>query len=86
MINDNPNRPGLTEEKANPNVNFLEGKFCPKCGSFGPFEILVSMRVLLHDDGCGDAEDGTVEYDDDSPATCCVCRFEGKLGDFGTQD
>jgi hypothetical protein len=44
------------------------------------------MLVLLHDDGCGDAEDGSIEYDDDSPATCHACRFEGKIGDFGVDE
>jgi hypothetical protein len=85
MTDDKPNESGVIEEKVNPNVNCLEGKCCPECGSYGPFEVVVSMRVMLHDDGCGDAEDGTIEYDDDAPAICRVCRFEGKFGEFGVR-
>jgi hypothetical protein len=70
------------ESSVSPNVNCLEGKRCPDCGSFGPFEITVSRRVLLYDNGCGDAGDGTTEYGDDSPAMCYACQHEGKLGDF----
>jgi hypothetical protein len=65
-----------------PNVNCLEGKRCPECGSFGPFEIIVSRQVLLYDNGCDDAEDGTTEYGDDSPATCHACQHDAKFGDF----
>ena len=70
------------ESTINPNVNFLEGKRCPKCGSYGPFEVVVSMRVLLYDNGTDNAEDGTTEYGDDAPAMCCACQHEGKLEDF----
>jgi hypothetical protein len=70
------------ESRVNPNVNCLEGKRCPECGSYGPLEVVVSKRVLLYDNGTDDAEDGTTEYGDDSPAMCCACRHEGKLGDF----
>jgi hypothetical protein len=71
-----------SQEKVNPNVNCLEGKQCPKCGSYGPFEVVVSMRVMLCDDGSGDADDGAIEYDDDAPATCYVCRYMAKFGAF----
>ena len=70
------------ESSNNPNVNFLEGKRCPTCGSYGPFEIVVSMRVLLYDNGTDNSEDGTTEYGDDAPAMCYVCQHEGKLEDF----
>lgn len=85
MTDENRNEPGV-EEKVNPNVNFLEGKCCPECGSYGPFEVEVSMRVMLYDDGSGDAEDGAIEYDDDSPAMCYHCRHEGRFGDFGVEE
>jgi hypothetical protein len=86
VIDGNPNESGVEEENVNPNVNCLEGKCCPNCGSFGPFEVVVSIRVLLFDDGSGDAEDGTIEYDDDSPAMCNVCGYEGRFGAFGVLD
>jgi hypothetical protein len=77
MMNGKPNESGV-----NPNVNCLDGKRCPECGSYGPFEIAVSMRVLLYDDGTDSAEDSATEYDNDAPAICCSCRHEGKFGDF----
>jgi hypothetical protein len=70
------------EISTNPNANCLEGKRCPSCGSYGPFEILVSMKVLLYDNGTDSAEDGTTEYNDASPTTCCSCQYEGKFDDF----
>jgi len=73
------------EEISNPNTNCLDGKRCPKCGSFGPLEILVSMRILLFDSGSDDAEDGSIEYDDDAPAMCCACRYEAKMRDFNVR-
>ena len=76
------NKSGIGEEEANPNVNCLDGKRCPRCSSYGPFEIVVSMRVLLYDDGTDDAEDGSIEYDEDAPAMCHACRYKGKFGDF----
>jgi hypothetical protein len=79
---DNENESGAGEERVNPNVNCLSGKCCRQCGSYGPFEVVVLMRILLTDDGSGDAEDGAIEYDDDSPAMCHACRYSGKFGDF----
>jgi hypothetical protein len=81
----NTNESGVGEGKVNPNVNCLEGKQCRKCGSYGPFEVVVSMRVMLYDHGSGDAEDGAIEYDDDAPTMCYVCRYKGKFGDFGVR-
>lgn len=66
----------------NPNTGFLEGKRCPQCGSYGALEVLVLKRVRMYDNGTDDAEDGSCEFDDDSPATCCRCGHEAKLGDF----
>ena len=66
-----------------PNVNCLEGKRCPECGSYGPFEVVVSMRVLLCDSETDDVENGAIEYGGDSPTVCCSCRHAGNFGDFG---
>src|SRR5205807_1366638 len=82
----NPNESDIGEEKVNPNVNCIEGKCCPECSSYGPFEVMVSMRVMLYDNGSGDAEDGTIEYNGDSPAMCPACLYEGKFADFGVDD
>ena len=83
MTNGKANSSGVGSGKANRNVNCLDGKRCPNCGSYGPFEIVVSKRVLLCDDGIDYARDGAAEYDDDVPARCDACQFEGKFGDFG---
>jgi hypothetical protein len=72
----------IRESSTSPNVNCLEDKRCPKCGSYGPFEVVASMRILLHDSGTENAEDGTTEYDDRALTTCCACQYEGTFGDF----
>jgi len=79
------NQPRASNNEVSPNVNCLDGKRCPKCGSYGPFEVVVSMRVLLYDNGSDDAEDGSIEYDDDALAMCYACRYEGKFGDFNVR-
>jgi len=82
-MDSNANEPGVGEKEVNPNTNCLYGTRCPKCGSYGPFEILISMLVLLYDDGSDDAEDGTINYGDNSPTKCYACGYKGKFGDFG---
>jgi hypothetical protein len=80
-MDENARKYGAEEGGANPNVNCLAGKRCRLCGSYGPFEVVVSTRVLLTDDGCGELE-YPIEFDEDSPATCHACRNSGKIGDF----
>jgi hypothetical protein len=82
VTNSRANGSGVGDGEASPNVNCLDGKRCPKCGSHGPFEIVVAMRVLLFDDGTDYAKDGTVEYDDEAPAVCDACQYKGKFRDF----
>ena len=81
-MNDEEDRESGSVGHVSPNINCLAGKQCPKCRSFGPFEIEVSTRVLLSDDGTDYAGDSTVEYDDDSPAICRACGYEGRFGAF----
>ena len=66
----------------NPNNNVLEGKRCPRCGSYGPFEVEVTMRVLLYDEGVDDADDPGTEFDDTAFATCYKCGHAGNFGVF----
>ena len=77
MIDGNAN-----ESSVSPNVNFLEGKRCPECGSYGPFDLVVSKHVLLYDNGTDDAENGDTEYGGDAPTMCNACRYEGTFDDF----
>ena len=81
-MNHQANQSGSSKNEVSPNVNCLDGKRCPKCGSYGPFEVVVSMRVLLYDNGTDDAEDGSIEYDDSALAMCHACQYEGKFGEF----
>lgn len=85
MMDHQANQPRASENEVSPNVNCLGGKRCPKCGSYGPFEVVVSMRVLLYDSGSDDAEDGSIEYDDNVLAMCHACRYEAKFGDFNVR-
>jgi hypothetical protein len=83
MMDRSGNKPDTANKNdTNPNVNCLDGKRCPNCGSYGPFELVVSIRVLLYDTGTDDADDGAIEYDDDALAMCYACRYEGKFGNF----
>jgi len=75
-------RNAVQENASGANRNCLEGKRCPKCGSDGPFEVVISMRVLLYDNGADDADDGSIEYDGHSRTSCYACGHEGKFGDF----
>jgi hypothetical protein len=77
MIDTNAN-----ESSVNPNVNCLEGRRCPGCGSYGPFEVVVTIHIMLYDNGTDNAEDGTTEYGDDAITTCCACQHEATFGDF----
>jgi len=79
------NGSGASKNEASPNVNCLDGKRCPQCGSYGPFEVVVSLRVLLYDSGADDAEDSSIEYDDGALAMCYACRYEGKFGQFNVR-
>jgi hypothetical protein len=81
-MNDQASQSNATKDQVSPNVNCLDGKRCPKCGSYGPFEVVVSIRVLLHDNGSDDAEDGSIEYDDSALAMCHGCGYEKKFGEF----
>jgi hypothetical protein len=67
---------------SNPNVNCLDGKRCPECGSFGPFELVVSLRILLRDCGTDDAENSSPEYGEDTRTVCHSCNHEGQFADF----
>ena len=69
--------------RVSPNVNCLAGKRCPACGSYGPFEVVVSLRVLLQDSGAEDADDGATEYGDDARTICHSCKHTGQFSDFG---
>jgi hypothetical protein len=66
----------------NPNLNCLEHRRCPRCGSYGPFEVSVSNWVLLCDEGTGDAKDKSIEFDENSAAKCPSCEYTGQFGDF----
>jgi len=69
-------------ENRNPNENCLAGKRCQNCGSYGPFEIVVLTKCVLFDSGTNDSNDGSVEFDEGSPAKCCLCNYTSNWGDF----
>lgn len=65
---------------SNPNSNCLAGKRCPKCKSYGPFDVVGTAVFTLSDDGTGDFRN--VEFDGDSPAYCVGCNHGGVWKDF----
>lgn len=67
------------------NENCLEGWKCPKCGSEGPFYIIdavIHATILMNDDGTMEEDVTATDWDDDSPARCYWCGFDGKVNDF----
>ena len=63
-----------------PNSNCLIGMRCPKCGSFGPYEISGGCEVEVGDDGTAEAVNFT--WDDSTYCRCRKCGNLKKVGDF----
>ncbi len=64
----------------NPNENCLEGKRCPKCGSYGPFAIRGTAWFEVDDDGSTEFED--LEYDAHCLTMCRQCQYSSSYGNF----
>jgi len=60
---------------SNPNANCLKAKKCPKCGSYGPFNICVKTVVKMSDSG--DRGFSELDYGPTSTAGCCTCGYSG---------
>lgn len=67
-------------KEENPNVNCLAGFRCPKCGSYGPFQIAATCWVDVTDAGTGDPTE--FEWDEDSPCVCSECKHSSNVGGF----
>ena len=65
----------MAREK-NPNENCLEGKKCPKCSSYGPFEVHIDTYMEVHDDGTEIDKCADVNWEDDSHTRCLNCGYE----------
>jgi hypothetical protein len=68
---------------SNPNDNCLAGMRCPKCGSYGPFEIEATVPFVVTDDGA-EPKDANVPWDYRSPCSCS-CGHHDNVGGF-TED
>lgn len=66
----------------NPNNNCLEDWKCPRCGSFGPFAVVVEAVCDVSDDGTEDFRN--VEWDGNNIAYCSGygCSFSGEVRHF----
>jgi len=70
-------------ERATPNTNCLEGMRCPRCGSYEPFRIVVSMTVLMYDAGSeDDPMGGDQDWGDASYCACGACGTSGNVKGF----
>jgi hypothetical protein len=66
------------------NTNCLEGLQCPKCKSYGPFDIEVVSTARIHDDG---VEEYTgADFDEGSVCVCVNCKFVGGVTDLRVED
>lgn len=63
-----------------PNTNCLAGMDCPKCGSEGPFNIVVTTIMEVSDDGTNTHED--TEWDYKSYCKCTECGHEARVWNF----
>lgn len=70
---------------ANPNTNCLAGKRCPECGSYGPFNIQVTVMMEVSDDGTGDPT-GDTEWDEQSPCECRECSHTATVAEFTEEE
>jgi hypothetical protein len=57
---------------------------CPKCQSEDGVTIQIPIWVLLTHDGTDADTPQDHEWDDNSPATCAACHFDGTVADFTT--
>ncbi len=55
---------------------------CPKCQSEDGVTIQIPIWVLLTHDGTDADTPQDHEWDDNSPATCAACHFDGTVADF----
>jgi len=57
---------------------------CPKCQSEGPFYIVISQVVRMHDDGSDLDYGSPQDWDDGSYCECAdsECSFNGIVEDF----
>lgn len=66
----------------NPNENCLEDMSCPRCGSYGPFDIdATSYTHTVYDDGT-EARDADVEWDAWSLCRCRECLSLATISEF----
>ena len=63
------------------NSNYLEGMQCPECGSYGPFQIVCTVLLTVHDDGT-ESDGGDVDWNHDSYCRCPMCEKAGEVADF----
>ena len=73
---------------SNPNANCLEGKRCPRCRSYGDFQVwgIVRARFLLTDDGTAEEDECHTELGHDETAVCCECGYEDPWRNFNDPD
>ena len=64
----------------NPNTNCLRGMRCPKCGSYGPFQIECTCLAEFNDDGTLGATD--FDWDDHHSCFCVECDRGGQVKAF----
>jgi len=64
------------------NVNCLAGIACPQCGNADSLLITANVRLIVADDGADFARGCDPIWDDDNPATCPECDFDGPLSNF----
>ncbi|MGP9796948.1 DUF5983 family protein [Halomonas sp. 86] len=64
--------------------NSLSDFKCPSCGDHQAFEIVVTCRAVVYDDGVEETFEH--EWDDNSLCVCKGCKFRGVVADYQGED
>ena len=66
------------------NTNCLQGMRCPKCGQNNCFIITATRHCQIHlyEDGTDESTYGSVEWEDNAPASCAECDWAGEAKDL----
>lgn len=64
------------------NTNCLKGVMCPKCGHTERFAFLVSMWVIVEDEGTDPNVAQAIEWDENTMVACKACDHREQLANF----
>jgi DNA-directed RNA polymerase subunit RPC12/RpoP len=76
----------ISQEDFMINTNCLAKIRCPHCGNDHHFHISAGVLAYVTDDGAEAANNGSIEWDEDSAIECPECGHSGTVGRFTTTE